>query len=416
MKDDINDTLRTKGEDAARARHDQARKYQPSPKSPRPRTIAPRRPAPLSWIDMSNWDNEPIPKQEWAVLNRIPLRQCVLFSGEGAAGKSTVELHRSAAHVLGRDWLGTMPEKGPAILIDAEDGADVLHRRLADIIRHYGVTFDDLIKGGLHIMSLAGMDAVLATAARNGKVEPTALYKQLFEAAGAIKPKSISIASCANIFSGDENNRSQVQQLVGLLTRMAIVANGSLVLVSHPSLTGINTDSGLAGSTQWHNAVRARFYMKGVKPGSDEEQPNNDLREIAFKKNQYGQKSESLVLRYNDGMFLPIPGVSTLDKAAAEQKAEQVFFRLLVRFTSENRKVSHNLKANNAAPTMFAVEQEAKQVGIGKDTLADAMRRLLTNGKIKNIGYGPPSRGWEKLVISASGRPEMDCTAPCTAP
>jgi hypothetical protein len=137
----------------------------------------PSEPPPRPWINMANWDNEPIPQQEWAVLNRIPLRQCVLFSGEGAAGKSTVELHRSAAHVLGRDWLGTLPELGPAIHIDAEDEAAVLHRRLAAVIRHYDVKFADLIKGGLHLMSLAGRDAVLATVNRSGKVEPTPLCK-----------------------------------------------------------------------------------------------------------------------------------------------------------------------------------------------------------------------------------------------
>jgi AAA domain len=54
------------------------------------------------------------------------------------SGKSTVELHRSCAHVLGRDWLGSMPEMGPAIHIEAEDGEDVIHRRLAAVTRHYG--------------------------------------------------------------------------------------------------------------------------------------------------------------------------------------------------------------------------------------------------------------------------------------
>ena len=66
-------------------------------------------------------------------LTALPRRQCVLFSGEGAAGKSTVLLHLSAAHVLGRDWLGTMPAQGPAIFVDAEDDKDVMHRRLAAI-------------------------------------------------------------------------------------------------------------------------------------------------------------------------------------------------------------------------------------------------------------------------------------------
>jgi AAA domain len=98
-------------------------------------------PPPLPYVNMSTWDSKPVPEQEWTVLNRIPRRQCVLFSGEGAAGKSTTQLHLSCAHVLGRDWLGTMAEKGPAVFIDAEDDEGVMHRRLAAIIKHYGVTF-----------------------------------------------------------------------------------------------------------------------------------------------------------------------------------------------------------------------------------------------------------------------------------
>src|SRR5262249_37087655 len=118
------------------------------PNGPQKQAEAPP-PTPLPFIDMSNWDNEPVPEQAWAVPGRIPLRQCFLFSGEGAAGKSSVELHRSAAHVLGRDWLGAMPEPGPAIYIDAEDDVDVIHRRLAAVARHYRVTFAEMIKGGL---------------------------------------------------------------------------------------------------------------------------------------------------------------------------------------------------------------------------------------------------------------------------
>ena len=130
----------------------------------------------------------------------------------------------------------------------------------------YDVTYRELIDDGLHLLSFVGRDAVLATVSRNGKVEPTALYGQILEAAGDIRPKMIGIASSANVFSGAENDRSQVQQFVALLTRLAISANGSVQLISHPSLTGINSDSGLSGSTQWHNAVRARSYLKGIKP------------------------------------------------------------------------------------------------------------------------------------------------------
>ena len=183
----------------------------------------------------------PVPDYEWSVPDRIPLRQTALFSSEGAVGKSIVQLHLCAAHALGKDWLGTMPEPGPAIFIDCEDDERVLHIRLAAILKHYGVTFADAVAGGLRLE-----DSVLGALTRGGKVEPTARYKQLLEAAGDIKPKMIGIASSADVFAGSEIDRSQVKQFISLLTRVAI-----------------------------------------VEP-EEGEQPDTDLREITFKKNQYG--------------------------------------------------------------------------------------------------------------------------------
>jgi hypothetical protein len=43
-------------------------------------------------------------------------------------------------------------------------------------------------------MSLAGQDAVLAAPSRSGKIEPTALFKRLLQAASDLKPKMIGIA------------------------------------------------------------------------------------------------------------------------------------------------------------------------------------------------------------------------------
>jgi hypothetical protein len=116
VRPDINDALRAGGPDAVRARHDKARKYTgrglnsshndglrpPSSGLEKAKTQETKTQPPLPFINMSNWDNEPVPEQDWVVLNRIPRRQCVLFSGEGSAGKSTEQLHLSAAHVFGR--------------------------------------------------------------------------------------------------------------------------------------------------------------------------------------------------------------------------------------------------------------------------------------------------------------------------
>jgi AAA domain len=88
----------------------------------------------LPFIDMSKWDAEPAPPREWAIQDCVPLRQPTIFSGEGAVGKSLLDLMRSVAHVLGKSWLGKVTEPGPAIYLGAEDEENELHRRLADIL------------------------------------------------------------------------------------------------------------------------------------------------------------------------------------------------------------------------------------------------------------------------------------------
>jgi hypothetical protein len=75
----------------------------------------------LRWADTSRWDGEPCPPREWAVKDRIPLRQVTLLSGEGSIGKSIIELMCAVAHVTGKDWLKSLPEPGGAFYIGCED-------------------------------------------------------------------------------------------------------------------------------------------------------------------------------------------------------------------------------------------------------------------------------------------------------
>jgi 5S rRNA maturation endonuclease (ribonuclease M5) len=212
---------------------------------------------PLPFLDMTTWDAEPAPPRLWSVRDRIPLRQPALLSGEGAIGKTLLSLQLSAAHVLGRDWIGMLPEPGPAIYLGAEDEADEIHRRVGDIAFHYRASFADLIAGGLHLLSFAGQDAILGAANRAGIIEATPLFHRIHKAVCSIKPQTLAIDTSADVYAGNENDRAQVRQFVGLLRRLAIDGNCSVLLLSHPSLTGINTGTGLSGSTGWHNSVRA---------------------------------------------------------------------------------------------------------------------------------------------------------------
>jgi RecA-family ATPase len=300
--------------------------------------------------------------------------------------------------VLGRDWLGTTPSQGPAFFIDAEDDDKELHRRLAAILDHYQATFEQAIDGGLWLRSLLGEDAVLASTTKGGIVRPTALYRGLLERTGDLKPKMIGIASAADVFAGNEIVRPEVQQFIGLLSKLALAANGSVSLISHPSLTGISSDSGLSGSTQWHNSVRSRMWMKGVKAEAGEQQ-DDDLRELVFKKNNYDPKSNSIVLRYQRGLFLPVPGTTSLDAAAHAAKVDEVFMALLRKLTDQGTDLSPAGQSHSYAPTVMFKYAEAR--GMRKAELANAMQRALDAGAVRVVTLHPDTTR-ERKVLRAS--------------
>lgn len=355
-------------------------------------------PEPLQWLDMSTWDSQPVPAREWAILDRAPRRQAGLVSGEGGTGKSILELTKNVAHVMGRDWLSSLPEPGPTIYLGCEDEADEIWRRLAAICDHYQVTFKELKEQGLHVLPLLGKDATLcAVSGKSGKVETTDLYKQIYEAAGDIKPINISLDTLSRVFSGSEIDRSQVYGFVSHMQALAQVANGSVTVMSHPSLAGMSSGSGLSGSTAWNGAFRFRMYLTSVKAESGE-QPDTDLRELVFKKNQYGPLAESIVLRYQRGLFLPVAGMSNLDKAARAQTVDEAFIQLLHRFEGEGR-LANDRHGKTYAPAIFAVEKEAKERQIGKKELEAAMRRLFEAKKIRVEQTGRPSRPNYHLVV-----------------
>jgi RecA-family ATPase len=161
-------------------------------------------------------------------------------------------------------------------------------------------------------------------------------------------------------------------------------------------LTGINSGTGISGTTAWHNSVRSRFYMTAPKLEQGE-QPDTDLRELQFKKSNYGPISNSITLRCQNGLFLPEGGTSSLDKLALEQKAEEVFLALLTRFEREDRNVNEKPSSHTYAPAMFHKEREAK--GLRKEQLEGAMRRLFEADKIHIAHYGRPSRPASRLKV-----------------
>jgi RecA-family ATPase len=74
----------------------------------------------LSFIDIKKWQDTPAPEREWTIQGRVPVGAVTLCAGEGGIGKTLLMLHCGAAVALARDWLGALPEPGPAEICEAE--------------------------------------------------------------------------------------------------------------------------------------------------------------------------------------------------------------------------------------------------------------------------------------------------------
>jgi ElaB/YqjD/DUF883 family membrane-anchored ribosome-binding protein len=154
---------------------------------------------------------------------------------------------------------------------------------------------------------------------------------------------------------------------------LAIDHDLAIVLIAHPSLTGISTGSGSSGSTAWNNSVRSRLYLERIKD-DDGREIDPDLRVLRVKKANYGPAGIELRLRWRNGAFILDGPTGGFDKLAADAKAERVFLDLLAAFTAQGRDVSS--KTSSAyAPAVFAKHPNAE--GISKQAFACTMERLL---------------------------------------
>jgi RecA-family ATPase len=174
-----------------------------------------------------------------------------------------------------------------------------------------------------------------------------------------------------------------------------MVANGSVTVLSHPSLTGIATGTGLSGTTAWHGAFRFRQYLVGIKPEGGE-QAEGDLRELRFKKNQYGPIGETIVLRYQRGLFLPEHKLSNIEMAAKEQALEDTLITIGKKLELRGEELSPNQTSHCYAPTIIAKDPEAKAVK--KPDLVAALKRLLDAGRLPVETLRPGTTRERKVI------------------
>jgi RecA-family ATPase len=339
---------------------------------------------PLPEIDPRDWQDKPVPDRKWFVEGWIPDRTVTNLSGDGGSGKTEIILQLIAASVLQTQWFGKDVSAGPCLYYGAEDEFDELHIRLKTIVAKSGKQLSDL--HGVRLISMAGLDAVLAEPDKKNNLAATATYAKLVSRARALRPKLIVIDPSADVFGGDEINRAQVRKFVSMLRGLAMEIDCAVILSSHPSVAGMISGTGTSGSTGWSNSVRSRLYQKVTSP---------DTRTLELMKINSGKTGEKIEMRWQDGVYVLDDGDDPTVAVLVNSKIDKLFLELLALFNAQRQNVGI-VTGTSYAPAKMALHPKAKGV-TGKE-LAASMQRLLDAKRIKVVTEGPVSRQRSRLV------------------
>jgi RecA-family ATPase len=345
------------------------------------------------FFSAAEWQGKPVPAREWLCEGLIPMRNVTLLGGDGGTGKSLLALQLGVAVASGGMWIGKPVRNGGVIFLSAEDDEDELQRRTFDILDHVQRRFEDL--EALTVRSVAGEDALLAIEGQL-KLLKSELFNELESRAGDEAPALIVIDTLADVYPANENDRAKVRQFVGILRSLAIKRDCAVMLLGHPSLTGLNSGSGTSGSTAWNNSVRSRLYFKRIMDGDYE--PDVDQRILESMKSNYGRKGEETLLRWQRGVFTVHSGsASGSDAMMLLAKAERVFLSILDDMTRQGRYVSSS-PCPTYAPGQFASHPKAE--GCTKRALKAAMDALFDRGLIVNVTHGKGAKARTHIALA----------------
>jgi RecA-family ATPase len=341
----------------------------------------------------------------------------------GGSGKSSLEMVEGVSMATARNLLGEQPSERVRVWYhNGEDSMDELNRRLAAICQYYQIPLEEL-SGWFFMTSGNEIPLRVAQGYSNLSIDHR-LVKCITEAIGDNKIDVATFDPLVTLHGVPENDTGKMDTVIRIFASIADTQDCAIELSHHTRklLAGSTADytvDDMRGAGSLKDAMRA-VRMLNFMPKAEAESagiPEHE-RTIYFRvdrvkgnnappaKAATWRKFVNVDLPNSDEVGVVIPwgfpgqgGPPSPEKAEAERKVEHVFLEILARFTMAGRFV--NDRSGPAyAPNVFAKEREAKLAKIGKAALADAMRRLFDQGRIRMETYGRDDRPSFKIVAT----------------
>jgi hypothetical protein len=171
----------------------------------------------LHVFNPADWEGKKAPPRLWDVPDYIPHGIPALLYADGGTGKGYLGLQLAVARAVSKEWIGLMPEPGRTLVLSTEDDIDEMWRRIEGMLPFYDASMKDL--ADIRLVDLVGENSVLGLLSK-GIIEPTPMYRAIDAFIADFKPGMVILDVLADLFSGEENNRPQVTQFIGLLKRL----------------------------------------------------------------------------------------------------------------------------------------------------------------------------------------------------
>lgn len=287
-------------------------------------------------------EREPEPPR-FIVPDWFPVGYATLLAGHGGVGKSSIGLYLATCIAAGVSFFGLETQRRRAQYLSCEDRQDVLHWRLRHICTHLGVDLASL-RGWLEILDLVGRDSGLWEKDPRTGIALTTGYWRLADRIREYQTQVLIVDGVSDAYGGGENNRSEVKRFVNALLKLIPSDDGALLLLGHvpkPTASGVTTE-GYSGSTQWHNAVRARWYLyPEVEEGEDQRPARTGNLVLELQKSNLGRTDQSMRFAWDQDahLFLStgLDSVTSFDRTHRDRTERAAILRLSGHAPSKNR-------------------------------------------------------------------------------
>jgi RecA-family ATPase len=340
--------------------------------------------APAKFITPAAWPNEAPPPVDWLVPGFIQRGDVTTLHGDGGAGKTDIALRLAANVARGAtEWLGlelSPTANGPVVFISAEDPERKVRRRLWHHAKHDGYDLNAVTN--LNLWFPAKMSGtVLAVPDRyTGTMKPTRTMHEIAAAVAGLAPALVIADNVAATYGGNQNDRAQVRSFVNLWADIAETpSTPAVLLLDHPSLSGLTNNTGRGGNMDWRNAVRSALHLYAP---ADKAEADRGIRILETTKINEGKPGNPVRLVWAEGGLQREAELSSPNRAAKEQQCDEIFLRLLDERNAQGGHVGRKTSAMYA-PKVFA--ETPDNGGFAKSAFAKSMERPFAAGILREV-------------------------------